>query len=184
MMNTPAVRAMLLRLALLSALLAGTVLPQQAAAVEVSTTARLLPSGEGIELEYRSEGETWTDVIPIYQGGQGGETQGAIRYFSAGVGMAERQAKYPPFPLKIVLTAGTKPYAAHADVHIVEVGGDRTLSIPSDRVHGPWLFVDLPPGTYDITGNRGPSTATLRRVTISAGGEHVVYLRFPEEPDS
>ena len=175
-MRTPSVRAVI-RAAIVAAWLVGVNLPD-ASAVEVSTTTRVLPSGDGIELEYRSEGETWTDIIPIYETDS---QAGSVRYFSAGVGMGERQAEYPLFALKIVLTAGGKPYAAHADVHIVEVDGERTHSIPADRVKGPWLFVDLPSGTYDITGNRGPNTATLKRITVVSGQPRVVHLRFPAD---
>lgn len=143
-------------------------------ASEIIATARMLPSGDGVEVEYRSEGETWTDLLPVYR-------SGSLRYFSAGVGMAARQVQYPPFPLKIVLTAGGKPYAAHAEVRIVAEHGGIALAIPADHVAGPWLFVDLPPGVYEIRGQRADSGVRLPKVNVSAGQVQTVYLRFAQE---
>ncbi len=138
----------------------------------IAATATLLPSGDELEIEYRAEGEVWKDVLPVYRSGD-------VRYFSAGVGLAERQAQYPPFPLKIVLTAGGTAFAARADVHIVQTNGDTTVSIPADQVTGPWLFVDLPAGEYAITGNRGGATHQLQRVRVETGTVRTVHLRFP-----
>lgn len=148
--------------------------PDALHAEDITATARLLPSGDGLELEYRSEGYTWKDLLPVYR-------IGGVRYFSAGVGLAERRIEYPPFPLKIVLTAGGKPYVTRADVHLVRANGEPALSIPADHVTGPWLFVDLPPGIYDITGNRDATTVRLRGVNVSHDHPQTVYLRFPED---
>ncbi len=153
----------------------GSAWPAAGSASEVSATARMLPSGDGIELEYQADGETWTDILPLHRSGN-------LRYFSAGVGMGERRAQYPPFPLKIVLTAGGKPFLAHVDVHLVQQDGPLTLSIPAEHVTGPWLFVDLPPGVYEITGNKGSDKPRLGSVKVSASGVRTVYLRFAEDP--
>ena len=45
---------------------------------EAKTTARVLPSGEGIELVSETGGVTYKDTIPVYK-------SGGLRYFSAGV---------------------------------------------------------------------------------------------------
>lgn len=162
---------------MLSVLLASSVGMARAEGIqagEISATSRLLPSGDGLEIEYRADGETWKDVLPVYRSGE-------VRYFSAGVGLAERQAEYPPFPLKIVLTAGGKAFAARADVHIVQTDGDTTLSIPADQVTGPWVFVDLPAGEYVITGNRGGAMLKHARVRVEIGVVRTVHLRFPAD---
>ncbi|MEX5215683.1 MAG: hypothetical protein NW703_16165 [Nitrospiraceae bacterium] len=141
---------------------------------DVSATSRILPTGDALELTYQANGETWRDLIPLHRAG-------AVRYFSAGVGMAERAAEYPPFPIKLVLTAGGKPYLARVGVQIVSHGGAITLSIPPEHVTGPWLFLDLPAGTYDLTGIRGDDMPQLRRVTVQPGSSQTLYLRFAGE---
>lgn len=142
---------------------------------EVTATSRILPSGEAIELNYRSDGDTWTDTIPIHRAGP-------VRYFSAGVGMAERAVEYPPFPIKIVLTAGGKPYVARVGVEIASLDGAIQAAIPVEHVTGPWLFLDLPAGTYDLTGVRGEEKPQLRRVTVQPGSSQTLYLRFSADP--
>ena len=63
------------------------------ARVEAATVARVTPAGDAIELEYTgTEGVTFKEEIPIHRAGN-------IRYFSAGIGMEQREAAYPSFPL-------------------------------------------------------------------------------------
>ncbi len=143
-------------------------------ASERTGAARLLPAGDGLEIEYQLDGDRWTEIIPIFR-------DGSHRYFSAGIGMAERQVAYPAFPLKIVLTAGGKPFVAHVDIHLVQTNGPTTLSIPADRVTGPWLFVDVPPGVYEITGHRGEDRPRVRGVTVVVGRSQTAYVRFTED---
>lgn len=141
---------------------------------EVTATSRILPAGDALELTYHAAGETWTDLIPLHRAGP-------VRYFSAGVGIAERAAEYPAFPLKLVLTAGGKPYLARVGVAVTSHDGTINLSIPPDHVTGPWLFLDLPAGTYDLTGTRGDDRPQLRRVTVQPGSSQTLYLRFSGE---
>jgi hypothetical protein len=138
---------------------------------QVTATSRILPTGDALELTYQANGETWTDQIPLHRAGP-------VRYFSAGVGMAERAAEYPPFPLKLVLTAGGKPFVARVGVQVASHDGTINLLIPPDHVTGPWLFLDLPAGTYDLTGTRGEDRPQLRRVTVQSGLSQTLYLRF------
>ena len=145
-----------------------------AAIAEVTATSRILPTGDALELTYQANGETWTDQIPLYR-------VGPVRYFSVGVGMAERAAEYPPFTIKLILTAGGKPYVARVGLEVVSHDGAIKLSIPPDHVTGPWLFLDLPAGTYDLTGTRGEDRPQLRRVTVQPGSSQTLYLRFSGE---
>jgi hypothetical protein len=135
-------------------------------------TARVTPSGDGIEVEYASDAGTISkEVIPLMKSGD-------IRYFSAGVGVEERQVHYPPFPLKIILVAGDKAYLSRTSITISDAPGAVRLQIPEDHVAGPWVFVDLPPGTYKITGTRDGQSVVTDRVSVRADGTTTVYLRW------
>jgi len=134
--------------------------------------ARVTPSGDGIELEYAGNaGTIFKEVIPLMRSGD-------IRYFSAGVGVEERQAHYPPFPLKIILVAGDKAYLSRTSITISDATGAVRLQVPAEQVTGPWLFVDLPPGTYKITGTRDGQTVVKDRVNVRSDGTTTVYLRW------
>jgi hypothetical protein len=72
---------------------------------EGGPVARIGESGEFLELEYQVNGQRFKDSLPLYRAN-------GVRYFSAGVGLDERTAEYPPFSLKLVFTAGGKPFLA------------------------------------------------------------------------
>lgn len=141
---------------------------------EAGTTARMLPSGDGIEVESQADGGTVKDIIPVYR-------EGGVRHFSAGIGLQEREAIYPPFALKLVFTAGGKPYLTGVPVTIRDVKGAIKATIPRDHVTGPWLFVDLPPGVYHVESTYAGQTQSLKRIQVEPGKTKTLYLRWPED---
>ncbi len=136
---------------------------------------RVTPSNDSLDLQISADSGTLIrETIPIHR-------VGSIRYFSAGVGLEERSAKYPPFALKLVFVAGPKAYLSQVSVMIMDREGKVHLQIPPTQVTGPWLFVDLPPGTYDISAE-GPGKASIKEhVTLSAKETKTIYLRWKEE---
>lgn len=137
-------------------------------------TVRIADSGNALELLYPAEKGSYQDKIPIHRSGE-------IRYFSAGVGIEEREAVYPPFPLKVVLTAGGRPYVAGVTLTIREAKGGVVTTIPGDQIAGPWLFVDLPPGVYDVSGTMGELTERVRSFRVEKGKTKTLHLRFEGE---
>ena len=141
---------------------------------EAGGVARVLPSGDGIQMEYQGAEGMQQDIIPLYQVGK-------VRYFSAGIGLDERQAEYPPFALKLVFTAGGKPFLTGVTVTIQGPKSMEKIVIPAERVTGPWLFVDLPAGSYDISAVQRDQPQTLKAVKVGGGKTTVVHLRWPED---
>jgi len=141
---------------------------------EGNFVVRIEPSGEFLELERPSGGQMVKEHLPLHQIRN-------VRYFSAGVGLEERQAEYPPFSLKLVFTAGGKPYLTGVDVAIRAQKGDTAVDIPKEQIQGPWLFVDLPSGVYDITATYGTQKRSLPGVKIAAGHQKILYLRWAED---
>ena len=139
--------------------------------------ARIGESGEFLELQYQVNGQRSKDSLPLYRAG-------GVRYFSAGVGIEERTAEYPPFSLKLVFTAGGKPFLAGVAVTIQSARGGPPINIPRDHVNGPWLFVELPSGTYHLTAIHADRTQGLKGVTVEAGKMKTVHLRWPEDGGS
>ena len=136
--------------------------------------ARIGESGEFLELSRQVDGRMVTVRLPLHRA-EGG------RYFSAGVGLEERMAAYPPFTLKVVFTAGGNPYLSRVAVTIQSVNGETVLTIPQDQVKGPWLFVDLTPGIYDVTATHRDSTQGVKGVKVEAGKQKVIHLRWTED---
>ncbi len=142
---------------------------------DAATTATLLPSGDAIELTGEGAGATFKTTIPVHR-------SGGIRYFSAGVGLEERQAEYPPFPLKVIFVAGPKAYLSKVGVTITNDSGTVRVDIPSEQVSGPWLFVDLPAGTYRIEGVSRGDRVEQKGVRVTEGRSRTVYLRWARGP--
>jgi len=135
------------------------------------------PAASGIQvvdtIEIHRPGDASSFTIPVYQVGN-------IRFISAGVGLEERQATYPPFPLKLVFAEESGAYVTGVSVTILDSDGKMVLEVPKDQVTGPWLFIDLPPGTYTVTGARDNQTQTQRNVRVKASETREVHLRWPK----
>ena len=162
------------RLILFAALCLG--LQSEAGFAEGNVVARISPSGETVVLERQVNGKVQKDYLPLHHGE-------GVRYFSAGVGLEERAAEYPPFALKVVFTAGGKPFLSRVDVTIHSATGDMVVHIPADQVDGPWLFVDLPSGSYDITASHAGRTQGLRGIKVEEGKQRVIHLRWAEDAE-
>lgn len=131
-------------------------------------------SGETVDLSRRSGDHAVIDRIPLHRAGD-------VRYFSAGVGLDERSAKYPPFSLKLVFTAGGKPFLAGVSVTIKPAKGGAAMTVPADQVDGPWLFVDLPPGVYDLTAVHRDREQGVKGIKVEAGKQKELQVRWPED---
>ena len=141
---------------------------------ESGTVARVGASGEFIELGSPAGGHAAVDLLPLHRAGD-------VRYFSAGIGLEERAAEYPPFSLKLVFTAGGKPFLSGVAVTIQPVKGGAAVMIPAEQVEGPWLFVDLAPGVYDVTAIHRDRRQALKGITVAAGRQKTMYLRWSED---
>lgn len=136
--------------------------------------ARIGASGEFVELSHQVDGRATVDTLPLHRAGD-------VRYFSAGIGLEERSAQYPPFALKLIFTAGGKPFLSGVSVTIQPAKGGAAITIPQEQVEGPWLFVDLAPGVYDVTAIHHDSKQVTKGVKVEGGKQKTVYLRWKED---
>jgi hypothetical protein len=142
---------------------------------QTSFIARIAPSGEFLEMEDQSTRQVVKDFLPLYRAG-------TIPYFSAGVGLEERRAEYPPFSLKLVFTAGGKPYLTGVDVTVRrEKEEGLPITISHEQINGPWLFIDLPSGTYDISAMYGDQKQEVNGLKVIEGHQKTVHLRWKED---
>ncbi|HJR76898.1 MAG TPA: hypothetical protein VJ805_07985 [Nitrospiraceae bacterium] len=137
-------------------------------------TARISQSGDVLELDYQEDGRSHTDTIPLYRTGE-------VQYFSAGVGVEERSATYPPFPLKLIFSAGGKPYVARVSVTVRQSNGPTMVTIPSEQITGPWLFLDLPEGSYHIEATMGGQIRRLEDIKVESGTQKTLYVRWLDD---
>ena len=109
--------------------------------------------------------------IPFYE-------VGSVQYFSTGVGIEERQATYPVFPLKLIFVEGERAYLTEVAISIMNSQGTTVIAIPEEHVTGSWLFVKAPPGIYSITATHQKDTAIERKVKIHEQSSSAIYFRW------
>ena len=108
-------------------------------------------------------------------------TPEGIAFVEGGIGADEvsvLMAERPSHALSIRLAA-QRSGAYLADVHLRIRDAAHRVVFERD-VQAPWLFVDLPPGRYEIEGVHGANTQR-RAVTVVAHGHREAVLHFPVE---
>ena len=139
-----------------------------------NVVARVLPGGEGIELEIPTDVGAQKETLPLYHSGK-------IRYFSAGIGQVEREAAYPPFSLKLVFTAGGKPFVTGVELTLRHAKGGTVLTVPREQITGPWLFLDLPEGIYEVSATLGSARQTVKDIKVRRGHVTTQHVRWSED---
>ena len=137
---------------------------------ETGTTARISDAGDAVEVTYPASYGVPNDSIPLYHVGK-------VRYFSAGIGLEEREATYPAFALKLVFVAEGRSFDPMVEVSITDAKGRAVVTIPKDQVSGPWLFVDLPAGNYTATAERLGHKVS-KQVSVAGKGTKTVYFHW------
>ena len=113
-----------------------------------------------------------TLTFPLYE-------QGSIQYFSAGLGKEERSLTYPPFSLKLIFVQGERAFLAGVGIRVSQVDGTPLLDIPGEEVEGPWLFMNIPTGTYEVSGTDSTGTTIKKTISVQPDQSTVVHFRFP-----
>jgi hypothetical protein len=114
---------------------------------------------------------------------QSGRTPQGLTYASGGVTHEDLQALHASrgaFSLWVV-TAATKTGAHLADVQLT-IRDSAGRVVLDERMEGPWLFVDLPLGRYEVQA-RLDGRDQKRRTTIHRGDRHQLFFYFDTGDD-
>jgi hypothetical protein len=104
---------------------------------------------------------------------------GGVRWISGGVGAEEREeleAASPEYSLKAVF-AVEEHTAFLADVAftIRRSGGE---TVVEGKTSGPWLYVALPAGTYEVEATAKSGETQRSSVTVGDGGQKQIAFHF------
>jgi hypothetical protein len=103
------------------------------------------------------------------------QTYESVRYYSAGTGIEERQQVPQLYPLRVIFSTDKGNLLCDADVTISAKG---TTVFRGRAQNGPWLFVDLAPGTYDVQAVQDGKTRVAKGVPIRAGKHRTVIMKW------
>ena len=87
-------------------------------------------------------------------------------YECSGIGLDEREAaENVPHTLRLVFAQADGHYLGGVEASLSDAGGNEILTV---RCPGPWVLLDLPDGTYQVSASFEGKTVT-RKVTIRGG---------------
>lgn len=107
----------------------------------------------------------------------GSNAYAELRILSTGIGEDQRQELHSDYSLKLVFFVHTGAFLANIDVEISTLSGKQLLKTNS---YGPWLFVDLKPGTYNVSASRKNGDRQGVLFSISKGEQKTISLMFQD----
>ncbi len=102
-------------------------------------------------------------------------TESGMHYLCGGIGTDERAVLEQlgrGYSLKLVTSVMSGEYLTEANILIVDSTGKTVFSASADA---PWLYVDLPAGTYSVTAS-APGKTLEKRITLGAAGQKELQL--------
>ena len=113
------------------------------------------------------------------------QTTEGLPYMTGGISVEERQRmseQSSEYNLKLIFAENAGIYLA--DVKVA-VENDRGEQIGNFTSPGPWFFIQLPPGRYDINGTFDGTTKAIRKVPVSKSQQsaRIFHWDLPGEPE-
>jgi len=96
-----------------------------------------------------------------------GNTKEGFPYMFGGVSSNEREAmeeRAKEYNLKLVLAEKNGPYISGVTVTLSSVKEGEILAVATE---GPWFYIRLPAGTYDITANFKGQTKRVKNLSLT-----------------
>ena len=106
-------------------------------------------------------------------------TPQGISYMSGGIGLEERKTLSQlgrEYSLKLVFALSTGEYLNGVRVEITDSKGERAIDAISS---GPWFFVSLKDGSYQILVTAKNVTKSLSDIHIIEGEQKVIHIHWP-----
>lgn len=104
----------------------------------------------------------------------GAQVAQQVAHECSGIGVEGREAaENVPHTLRLVYAEPGGNYLGGVETRITGPGGE----LVNVRCPGPWLLVDLPDGTYEVTASVRGETKS-RRVTVSGGRQQEQVFTF------
>lgn len=105
-------------------------------------------------------------------------SEGGIAFLSGGIGKQERgvlQEMEKEYPLKLVFSNRKGEYLSDVIVKVFGQKGDRILTTVSN---GPWLFLDLPDGIYNLEASFNSDRKKVSGIQIVKRTQKVVFIQW------
>lgn len=102
-------------------------------------------------------------------------TRDSMAWYSTGIGADAREVVVRGFPLKLIFANSKGELLTGVTVRLMK-GTDSVLEVSNA---GPWLFVDVPAGTYDVRAKVNGNEAVRKGVQVPGKGVAIITLHWP-----
>lgn len=103
------------------------------------------------------------------------QQQGGISYVTGGVGLDEAsalRAAAPQYNLRLTFATASGEYAAGVKVVLRDAKGQSLVEAASD---GPFMYLQVPPGKYQVSAEGMGETLTRPAVVRPKGGTELIF---------
>ncbi len=110
------------------------------------------------------------------------QQQGAVSFVTGGIGSDEAaafRAAAARYNLRLTLAAVSGEFFAGVKVSLRDAQGKSVVDAVSD---GPYLFLNVPPGKYQVTADNEGQVQTRNAVVHAKGGTEL-YFRWKTAPE-
>lgn len=102
-----------------------------------------------------------------------------IAFMSGGVSQTEREVlkeRGKRYSLKLIFSSKRGEYLSNVIVKVYDQNKQTILITVSN---GPWLFIDLPTGIYEIEASLRADQKKISQIKVEEGKQKVIHLRWP-----
>jgi len=113
-----------------------------------------------------------------------GASDEGFRYMSGGIGLEERKIMLSweaDYSLKLAFAELSGDYLSDVKVLVADQNGEAVLSMITN---GPWLYVKLPPGTFDVKATFEGETRQIENLYLRKGDRVTRLLHWDLEEQS
>ncbi|HEU4345546.1 MAG TPA: carboxypeptidase regulatory-like domain-containing protein [Candidatus Binatia bacterium] len=113
-----------------------------------------------------------------------GASDQGFRYMSGGIGLEEREIMLgweADYTLKLAFAELSGDYLSNVKVHVAGRNGKEVLSMTTN---GPWLYIKLPPGTFDVKATFEGETRQIENLHLPKGNPVTRLLHWDLEEES
>jgi hypothetical protein len=113
------------------------------------------------------------------------KTQEGFPYLTGGISIDERQLmaeRDDEYNLKLVFAEKSGIYLADVKLGIFDQKGQQIAAVTAP---GPWFYIQLPPGKYDVRASFDGRTKTIRSIPVLKAQQtsRIFHWDLPSEPE-
>lgn len=114
-----------------------------------------------------------------------GKTEEGFAYMAGGFGIGERdvmEEQSDDYNLKLIFAENSGIYLADVKLTVENENGQEIVNTTAP---GPWFYIQLPPGRYDVTADFEGEVKKINNISVSESRQasRIFHWDLPSEPE-